>query len=202
MSQSVQELIGKIRKEGLEASRKQAEEIEAQARKNAEALITEAKEEAQRIVARAVAEREKTERATRASLEQAARSTLISLEQSIDARLTRIIRNDVREALTGERLAELIAILATEYVSSTSGAQDVEVVLSEENCKQLREGLLARLQESLKGGITIRSAHDVGAGFTISFDGGKSGFDFSEEALARHLGGYASDQVADLLRQT
>ena len=202
MSQSVQELIGKIRKEGLEAGRKQAEEIEAQAREKAESLITEARAEAQRIVARAVAERDKAERATRASLQQAARSTLISLEQSIDARLTRIIRKDVREALTGERLAELIAMLATEYVSSTSGAQDVEVVLSEENCKQLRDGLLARLQESLKGGITIRSAHDVGAGFTISFDGGKSGFDFSEEALARHLGGYASDQVAELLRQT
>ncbi len=202
MSQSVQELIGKIRREGLEASQQQAREIEAQARAQAAALLQEAKAQAAKIVADAHAERERIEQATRASLQQAARNTLISLKQELGAQLQRILRRELRAALAPERLAELITAVATAYMAAGGEARGIEIALDAKNRAVLQESLLAKLQESLKQGVTLRTADDVGGGFTISFDAGRSCFDFSEESLARYLGAYSNEYLEELLRQS
>jgi hypothetical protein len=59
---------------------------------------------------------------------------------------------------------------------------------------------LEKLQKEIKAGITIRTADDLTGGFTISFDEGRSCFDFSEAALAEYLAKYVNEYVGKLLK--
>ena len=200
MSQNVQDLINKIKKEGLEASQQRAREIEGEVQKKVDELIAEAEARAEKIIADAKDEQAKLEESARASLQQAARDTVLSLKQTINDLLTKIIKQDVRGALGADQMAALIVALAKEFVSQNKDAKTVEVGLSEESRQLLEKDLLAKLQKDIKTEVVIQSADDLAGGFTISFDEGKSCFDFSEEALVQYLGKYVNEYVAGLLK--
>jgi hypothetical protein len=48
----------------------------------------------------------------------------------------------------------------------------------------------------------LRSADNIRAGFTISFDQGKSCFDFTDESLAEFLGQYLNEHVTKILKES
>jgi len=200
MSHNVQELIDKIKQEGLEASRKTSEEIEAQAQKKAEEIVTQAKAKLEKMLSDAEDRQKKLEAATRATLQQAARDTVLTLKQTVNDLLTRIIRQDIRDALGKEQMSALIVELAKGFVAQNTDAAGVEIGLSEESRQLLEKDLLAKLQREIKVGVTVRTADDLGGGFTISFDDGKSCFDFSEKALVEYLGRQVNEYVKGILK--
>lgn len=200
MTQNVQDLINKIKKEGLESSQQKASEIEVEAQKKADDLVAQAQAQAKKIIADAEAEQIKVEASTRASLQQASRDTLLSLKQEINDLLRKILQQDVRDALGKEQMVKLIAELVKEFTAQNSDVKTVKVGLNTESRQLLEKDLLAKLQKSVKAGISIQTADDLIGGFTISFDEGKSCFDFSEESLVQYLGKYVNEYVAGLLQ--
>ncbi len=202
MSQQVQELIDKIKSEGIQEAEQKAGELESAARKKADELIDAARKKADQIVAEAKAESAKTKEATRMALHQASRDMLLQLRKEIEALLQRIVAIDIKDALTPEQLADLISAVVTGYVKENKDVKDVAVVLNEKDLKNLKEGFLKKIKDKVSQSITLHPADDMGAGFTISFDKGKSFFDFSDESLVAYLSGYLNAEVANLLQQT
>jgi len=72
-----------------------------------------------------------------------------------------------------------------------SGSQII-VTLSQQDKDKLEKGLLKQLAQETKKTIVLKSADGVTSGLLISFDSGKSIFDFSGQAL--------SDYISDCLR--
>lgn len=200
MTQNVQDLINKIKKEGIEASQEEAKRIEAEVQQKVDQLIAEAKSQAEKIVDNAKAEQAKIEESTKASLQQAARDTVLSLKHEINNLMTKIIKQDIRDALGKDQMTALITEIAKEFVAQSKEAKSVEVGLNEDSRKLLEKDLLAKLQHDVKAGISIETADDISGGFTISFDEGKSCFDFSEDALVAYLGKYVNEYVKNLLK--
>ena len=66
--------------------------------------------------------------------------------------------------------------------------------------EKLQKGLMAKLQQDVKKGVTFQST-EIAKGFTISFDGGKSYFDFSDASLAEYLSAALNPEVANLLKE-
>ncbi|MBI5415751.1 MAG: hypothetical protein HZA29_02945, partial [Candidatus Omnitrophica bacterium] len=66
--------------------------------------------------------------------------------------------------------------------------------------RELRDGSLAKLQKQIKHPVHFEACEDIGKGFTVSFDNGKSSFDFSEAALAEYLSVYLNEELAALLK--
>ncbi len=202
MTQQVQELIDKIKTEGIQESEKKVREIESEAQKKKDAIIDEAKKHAGQLIADAEDESRKTREATRTALIQASRDMLLNLRKEIENILTKIISDDVHKALTPDTLTELIHEIVKGYLSQNSGAGDIKVTLSSKDLKKLKEGFTGKLKHKVKQPITFKSGDDIGAGFTISFDNGKSCFDFTDESLVEYLGGYLNAETASLLKET
>ncbi|MBI5415598.1 MAG: hypothetical protein HZA29_02165 [Candidatus Omnitrophica bacterium] len=199
MSEQVQELINKIKTEGLQAADQKAREVEEKARKEARQIIDEARGRADQFFRDAQAEVRKNEQASRLALQQASRDTVISLKKEIQAMLQKIVAAHVGDTLTPERLAHLIEQISRKAVEDNRAGAGIEVAVSPGDLKELRDGFMARLQKHLKQPIDLKSSEDAGKGFTISFDRGKSSFDFSEKALAEYMSVYLNEQVAALL---
>ena len=200
MSQQVQELIDKIKTEGIQEAEQKAKAIEADAKKKADEIIAVAKNKAQQIVAGAEADGQKTKDSTHMALQQASRDMLLQLRKEIEAILQHLIAGDVKKALTPEQLAGLIGEVVKGYVKDHAGVKDITVALNAHDLKKLKDGFLAEVKKTVKQSITLQSADDMGAGFTISFDKGKSFFDFSDESLVAYLGGYLNAEVSTLLQ--
>ncbi len=200
MSEQVQELIAKIKREGVQQAEQKAAQMEQQAKAQAEKIVDSARKEAERITAEALADKQKTEAATRAALSQAARDVLLILRQQINQMLLKAVSADIQSALSPDNLAQLIVETAKSYFLQHQAGTSVTVTLSEADHKALSEKFLAGLQKELKQPIVLRTSGNIRGGLTISFDEGKSCFDFTDQGLVDYFAGYLNADVAKLLQ--
>jgi len=103
--------------------------------------------------------------------------------------------------LVTENLARIIGEVVKKTVDENQAEGGIEIVVNSEDLKSLKDGFAAELQKQLKKPINFKSADDLGKGFTISFDEGKSNFDFTQASLAEYLSVYLNEQVAALLKE-
>lgn len=196
MAEELKNLIEKIQEEGVKAAEERAQAIEAEARAPADEMVAKAKIQARDIIARAKEEVAKMESSAEVTLKQSGRDLMLSLKKEVSATLDRIMVADVRKALTTEEIVKILTALVKQQSSST----DVVISLSSEDAEKLEKGFLTPLKEELKRGITLKPSEDIRAGFIISFDAGKSHFDFTDKALAEYLGLYLRPKLAELLK--
>jgi vacuolar-type H+-ATPase subunit E/Vma4 len=135
-----------------------------------------------------------------ASLKQAGRDIMLALKSQIYQALQNLISAEVSAALNPEELGKIIEGLIKEYCAREN--KGAIVYLSAEDKNKLEGLFLKRLKDELKKGIELRSQEDIRSGFIISFDAGKSSFDFSNKALCDYIGLSLKSKVAELLRDT
>jgi len=202
MSQQVQELIDKIKQDGIQQADQKAKEIEGQAQAKAQQIINEAENKAEQLIASAKEEIKKMEESTHMALRQASRDTILSLRKEIEAILTKIAKTETGEALTAESLAKLIEIVIKSSLEGIKEKGNIEVSLNAKDVQKLKSGFLSKLQKQIKNPIKLQTSEDIGSGFTISFDEGKSSFDFTDQSLADYLSTYLNEQVSELVQQS
>ena len=202
MSQHVQELIDKIKSEGVQAAEDKAKEIENQAEAKKQDIIAEAKNQANQIVLEANQEAEKIKHSTEMALKQSSRDMLLSLRKEIENILQKVISIEVKGSLTSENLASILENVIKAFFKNNSNDEDVFVSLSEDDLKQIKDGFIEKLQTQLKKEIKLQSSNDIEKGFSISFDEGKSAFDFTDVSLAGYLSGYLNEYVSSLIKES
>lgn len=201
MSQQLQELINKIKTEAIEESQKKAKDIEAEAQKKAHQILVQAKKQSEGMIAQAKEEISKTEHATRLALTQASRSLLLSLRKEIENILQKLIKKQVSDALTSEKLSQLIETIVKKFIEGKAADMDIQIALSQQDFEKLKNGFMLGLQGQLRQPIQLKSSEDISRGLTISFDAGKSSFDFSDASLAEYLSQYLNPQIAALVNE-
>ncbi|MCA9393445.1 MAG: hypothetical protein KC900_04505 [Candidatus Omnitrophica bacterium] len=199
MSSQIQELIDKIKNDGIQQAQDEAGRIEKEAQEKAAQIIREAEQEAETIVLQAKDEVKKMEVAARTALQQASRDMLLALRKHIEKTLQKLITTEVSGALTGDRLAEIITDVVAKTVEE-SRDHGVVIEVNPRAAEELKAGILKKLQDTVKKGVALEGSDEVAGGFTISYDGGKSSFDFSDESLGQFLATYLNAQVADILK--
>ncbi len=198
MAEEIKSLIEKIQKEGIDKARENAKRIEEEARAHAADIIGRAKKEADALIEKAKEESLRLNDATNAALAQSARDFLIKIKEEANAMLKKIIVSDVEKHLNYEEMSKIINVLIKEH--SKGAADNIEIIFNPKDLEKMKEHFLSRLSESLKKGITLKSSQSLSAGFTISFDAGRSYFDFSAEALAEYLSTYLNKELAKFFR--
>ncbi|MBL7151049.1 MAG: hypothetical protein ISS89_00455 [Candidatus Omnitrophica bacterium] len=198
MSEEIKGLIEKIREEGVMAAEDKARQIEEEARRSAHNIVEKARNEAQKIIADANRQAAAKEASTKALLQQAGRDLMLSLKEEIDSMLHKLIVSEVREALSPDELIRIITMLVKDYSSSKAGA-DIIIALNKTDCEKLTKGFLGKLKEEARKGIVLKPAEEISGGFIISFDAGKSHYDFTDKALAEYISLYLKPQLAKIL---
>jgi len=197
MSQQVQELIDKIKSEGVQAADKKAKEIESEAQAVAQKIIDDAHVQSKRIIADAQTQAEKTKTSTEMALKQSARDMLLALRKEIESILQGVIAKEIKDSLSPEQLGGILK----EVIKKSAASDAVEVTLSSSDLDKIKKGFAAKLQQEIKQPIAFKANDGITSGFTISFDEGKSCFDFSEASLTAYLSSYLNEQVALLLNE-
>ncbi|MDD5575198.1 MAG: hypothetical protein PHH75_08500 [Candidatus Omnitrophica bacterium] len=198
MAQELKALLDKIQKEGVEAVQKTAREIEARAQKQADEIVARARSDAKKFMDDAREKVRQEKESSEAALKQAGRDLVLSLKKQILATLDRVAVLDVRQALGPQELAGLVKLAVQQYGGQDAGP--VTVSLQDGDRQKLQQGFLAKLKDELKRDIVLKAADEVSGGFIISFDAGKSHFDFSDKALAAYLSGLVRPKLAELLK--
>jgi V/A-type H+/Na+-transporting ATPase subunit E len=200
MSDQIKELIEKINQEGVAAGQEKAARIEKQAQAEAETLVRKAQTQARQIIEDAQEKVARLQESSRSTLKQAGRDLLLGLKEEILGLLERVMVKDVAAVLTAEELAQIITGMIKECRGQEAG--QAVVYLSAADKSKLEGHFLNKLKNELKSGIELRQKDDIRAGFMISFDAGKSHFDFSEKALAQYLETQVKPKVAEILKDT
>ncbi|MBE6596640.1 MAG: V-type ATP synthase subunit E [Ruminococcaceae bacterium] len=200
MEIQLQELIDQIKKDGVEAAESEAEAILTAAKAEAEKIISEAKAEAGKLLSEAKAENDRMVKSSEAAIRQAGRNLLISFRESVTRELNAIVSENVTTVYSSETLSKLI-VKAVESWTSQPNAEDVTVILNEDDLNALEETLMAALKEKLLGGATLRSSDSLDGGFRISAGNGGAYYDYSAEAVVDMLSNYLSPKVTELLKE-
>ncbi len=198
MAEEIKDLIAKIQQEGVAEGQKQAAQIKAEADFRARAIISEAKTQAEKIIEQANSEAKKLDEATNASLKQAGRDLLISLRKEINSMLNKLVEENVSQAMTIEELTRIIRDLIK--AAPLSLGSQVIISLARQDKDRLEKGFLKQLAEETKKQITLKSADEIDSGFVISFDSGRSTFDFSAKALTEYITNTLRPELNEILK--
>ena len=85
-------------------------------------------------------------------------------------------------------------------IKSSTQKEEIVVTVKKEGLKKIHDGLLSELSEEIKKRIILKPSDEISSGFTISYDAGKSLFDFSEEALAAYISAYLKPELNEILK--
>ena len=199
MAEEIKELIEKIRSEGVRAGEEKARAIELDALEKARRIIDDARVESKVLLSEARGSISRSEESSRSALKQAARDCIIGLKKEMLAALNKITLSHVHKTLTMEETGKLIAHLLKECGSRDKG--DVIVSVKKEDADKLAGVFMAELSGELKKGLTLKPSEDIRGGLTISYDHGKSYYDFTDRALAEYIGAYIRPKLADILKE-
>lgn len=192
----LQELLDKIRKDGIEAAQTDAAKVLAEAEERRKAVLADAEREAKALLAKAKADSDRFEEAGKAALEQASRNLVISFRTEIEAVLAAIVRADTEKAFSGSVLeAAIPAVLAA---WKDKGTDDLAVLLPPAELSKLEGAFRKKLESELKKGLELRPFPGIKAGFRIAEKDGAAYYDFSSDSLAEMLSQYLNAQLGEI----
>lgn len=199
MDVQLQELIDKIKKDGVGAAEASAQAIIADAEKRAEAIVAEAERKAAENEKKAKAEAERLEKASIDAIKQAARNTILSFRDGINAELSALVQSETAKAYDDKLLKTLIPEVVKEWVKNPE-ASSISVLLSEKDTAALSSSLTAALKGEIAKGLEIKADSSLDAGFRISTKDGAAFYDFSAESVAALFSAYLNPKTAQIMK--
>ncbi|MCR4579631.1 MAG: V-type ATP synthase subunit E [Treponema sp.] len=199
MDVQLQELIDKIKKDGVATAEAEAAKVIEAAEKKAEGIVADAQEKAAEIIKNAKAETERMEKASEEAIVQAGRNMLLSFKDSLVAELDGLIQADTAKAESKDILAKLVPETVKAWAKN-SDASELSVLLSEKDLADLEKSLTAELKAEIAKGLEIKPDKTLTAGFRIGVNNGAAYYDYSAESLAEMFAAYLNPKVAALLK--
>ena len=198
MDVQLQELIDRIKSEGIASAEEQAASIVEEAEKKAGAIVKEAEGNAEKLIEEAQRKEEQLVRAGEEALVQAGRDLLLNLQGRITSLFNSVITAEAAEVLTGNTLESAVTALISSW--SVEKAGEVDILLSQKDMEALEAGLRKKLSDKLAEGIEIKPAADIEAGFRISVKNGSAYYDFTPSEIAAVLAQNLNPRLAKTLK--
>jgi len=197
MEIQLQELINKIKKDGIESASTEAAKIKSEAEAEAERIIAAAKKEAAEIVSRGKTDAERSEKAGAAALEQASRNVVLAFKGEIQALLDKLTAEAVSSAYSADVIKGILPDLIKNWAAKNTDS--LTLLLSEGDLKKIEGALKSNLASALKGGVEIKAGRNLDGGFHIAEKDGAAYYDFSVQSVAKLLSAYLNPRLAEIL---
>ncbi|MBE7048486.1 MAG: V-type ATP synthase subunit E [Ruminococcaceae bacterium] len=200
MEVQLQELIDQIKKDGVEAAESEAESILNTAKTEAKKIVADAQAQAEKILSSAKVENERLTKSSEDAIRQAGRNLLISFRESVTKELKSLLREGVAVVYSAETLAQLI-VNVIESWSNKPDAEDITLILNNEDLTQVEKNILAGLKERINKGITLKASDNFDGGFRIAVNDSGVYYDYSAEMVVDMLSNYLSPKVIALMKE-
>ncbi len=190
----VQELLEKIKRDGVDTAEAEAAKIVADAEAKRAAIIATAEKDAKGIVARAEADAERAEAAGKAALAQASRDLILAFSGEMQNVLGSMVRSEVNASFDADTIKKVLPSILEAWAKD--GRDDLSVLLPAKDLTALEAFFKDKLGSALKKGMELKPLKDAKAGFRIVEKGGAAYYDFSAQAVADMLGSYLNARLA------
>jgi V/A-type H+/Na+-transporting ATPase subunit E len=199
MAEQLQELLERINREGVEKAEKKAGEIIAAAEKKAKEIVEAAEKQAAERKAAAAADAENLKKNAEKAIQQSSRNVLIYLQEEIQKYFDRILTAAIAESLPAEALTAAILGVIEKGAAAIGGSEEIEVAINPADAKKISGDLVARFKKTTGEKLTVKPVPAVDAGFTVSFDGGRSSYDFTDNGLRDLVSTYLSPHLKEII---
>jgi V/A-type H+-transporting ATPase subunit E len=197
MEIQLQELIDKIKRDGIESASTEAAQLKAQAESEAKHIVEAARKEAEAVIAKAKADAERFEKAGIAAVGQASRNLVLAFKGEIQAVLDKIVKTELTASYSDDVLKTALPDIIKGWAGSN---ESLALILNEAQLKKLEAYFNEKLGAELKQGLELKSDRKLGAGFKIANKDGSAYYDFSAESVAELLSAYLNPRLAEILR--
>ena len=198
MEVQVQELINKIKNDGIKTANSEASRIKADAEAEAKRIVDLAKKEANDIVSKSKQEAEQAEKAGVAALQQASRNLILAFRDEIQNLLNKIVNENV----SANYKADTIKSALPEILKNWAKSDNISVILPEGELSNVQAFFTDKLKSELGKGIELKSNRKLSNGFNITNKDGSIYYDFSSEAVAGLLSSYLNPKLAGILTES
>jgi V/A-type H+-transporting ATPase subunit E len=198
MEIQLQELIDKIKKDGIESASVEASRLKPQAEAEAKRIVEAANREADAIIAKAKTDSERFEKAGVAALEQASRNLVLAFKDEIQAVLDKITVQETVAAYSDDALKAALPDIIKGWAGK--GVDSLDLILNEGQLGKLESFFREKLAGELKNGLELKPNRNLGAGFRIANKDGSAYYDFSAESVAELLSAYLNPRIAEILK--
>ncbi|NQT72417.1 MAG: hypothetical protein HQ553_06545 [Chloroflexi bacterium] len=191
MTDTIESFVTKLKSEGVEEGKRQADQLRSDAQQQAEQIVADAKRQAEKIIADANAEAESMLARSRTEMELAARDATLklrdSLEKALQAVLTGLVESQLNDA---EFLRGLIQSIVSRYLEAEiESYAPMKISVSPEMHKQLTDWAIEKLRIS---------AIDDTSGIDLKGELRQAGFEFSLHGATIEV---TKDSIVDTLMQ-
>ena len=194
----VQDLIARIRDDGVRAGKEEAHEIVGRARREAAQLIADAEAEADEMRRKASAEIESFKHAALEALKMAARDSRLQLEAEVLAAFQQHVKRLIAPVTyDGNFVRAVILVLAGHAVEDYLEDKRLQVLVSDllagkerahpESDKAIHEGVLGIAGDMLREGIESIPSDEVRGGVRVRVVDEDLEIDLTEEAVSKLL---------------
>lgn len=199
MDIQLQELIDKIKKDGVASAQNQADSIVKEAEKKASEIVDEAKRQADDLIKNAKAEISRLEKASEDALAQSSRNMLLSFRDGLVRELDAFLQAECAKAYSADTLKSLVQETVKAWAKN-SEASTLQVLLAEKDLKSLEGELKAALKAEISKGLEIKADKSLSSGFRIGVNNGAAYYDYSAESVADMFAAYLNPRVAEIMK--
>ncbi|MBO5236000.1 MAG: V-type ATP synthase subunit E [Spirochaetaceae bacterium] len=200
MDVQLQELIDKIKKDGVASAEASAASIISEAEKKAASIISEAETKAAEIVKQGKTETARMEKASIDAIRQAGRNLILSFRDSISAELNAIISTKTASVYSADMLKTLIPETVKAWAKNTE-TEDISVLLPAKDVETLESSFKSALKAELAKGLELKADKTLDAGFRIGSKDGSAYYDFSAEAVADLFSAYLNPKTVAIMKE-
>ena len=197
MEVKIDQLIEKIRQEGVETAKQNANEIVANAKKDAAALLDKAKKDAENLIQDAKKQTETFQKNAELAIQQAARDSELLVKTRLNTLFDQVFKSEVGATLKPDFLQNLIQNIVDQW----GKGDDAEVMVSEADQKSLETLLKKGVQSKAQDGIVLKISDDITKGFRIGVKGEDIYYDFADETIAQMLKSFLNPRLKEILER-
>ncbi len=196
----VQELISRLRDEGVKAGRDKSDQIVQEAQEQADRIVAEAKAEAEALLSKVRSDIERDKAAAIESLRVAVRDTELKMEAEIKADFAAHVKRLVSVEMSDKEFLRqvILAIAGTAAGDKTGEGKPIDIMLPQELFEsdekgtdltekgedRLRRLVLGISGDMLREGIDLKPSEDIRGGIRVRLVGEDLEIDLSDEAIS------------------
>ena len=189
MPTDIESFVKTLESEGVDAGRKAAMKIEAEAKEKADEINAEAREKANQIIAEAEAEAEQIKTRMNSSLELAMRDAIFLLREKLSLQLSNILKLNVEKVLKDE---ETLVNVLREVIPAYAKADAENKLTTEIN---ISDNIKSRLLETSLRELAF-SLNNQNVQLETSYNLANEGFEYKIEGSTVEV---STDSVTSLL---
>lgn len=214
VASGVQALIDRLREQGIEAGRQNAEKTVADAESRAQWVVKQAQEEATRMREQAQSEADRTRAAGQEALQIAVRDALLAVKSDLTQHFAHEVKRLISDQMKSEEmLQQMILEVAGRSREAIGDTEPATVILPRDvvglddlrrKPEEMQEGTLAHFvlataTDLVREGITFGVSEDEQTGIRVHLEGSELTLDLTDEAVANLLLQHLSPRFRALL---